>query len=141
MLELRCEITVKGIISNIIILNNIFGPTLCYAPAKCGNLMFHDVSLNVATPIPISKFDTFSSYHSTIGISMYQKSMLPHFIIPCLFTPSFFPFGAFQTDRMTEKILHPLLPKLFFFTERVGPYLQAQLYCYWAGRTMGWMAD
>jgi len=27
----------------------------------------------------------------------------------------------------------------FFFTERVGPYPQAQLY--WAGRTMGWVAD
>ena len=30
-------------------------------------------------------------------------------------TPSFFPFGALQTDRRTEKILHPLLPKFFFF--------------------------
>ena len=27
----------------------------------------------------------------------------------------------------------------FFSTGRVGPYPQAQLY--WAGRTMGWMAD
>ncbi len=27
----------------------------------------------------------------------------------------------------------------FFSTERAGPYPQAQLY--WAGRTMGWMAD
>jgi hypothetical protein len=27
----------------------------------------------------------------------------------------------------------------FFFSERAGPYPQAQLY--WAGRTMGWMAD
>jgi hypothetical protein len=69
---------------------------------------------------------------------MYQKSILPYFIIPYFLTPSFFPFGAFQTDRQnrrTEKILHPLLPKFFFFsTERAGPYPQAQLY--WAGRTM-----
>jgi hypothetical protein len=43
------------------------------------------------------------------------------------------------TDRRTDNILHPLFPKFFFFTERVGPYPQAQLY--WAGRTMGWMAD
>jgi hypothetical protein len=66
---------------------------------------------------------------------MYQKRILPYFIIPYFLTPSYFPFGAFQI----EKILHPLFPKFFFFTERVGPYPQAQLY--WAGRTMGWMAD
>ena len=76
----------------------------------------------------------------TIGISMYQKSILPHFIIPYLFTPSFFPFGVFQRDRRTQKILQPLLPKFyFFFIECTGPYPQAQLY--WAGQTMGWMAD
>ena len=66
---------------------------------------------------------------------MYQKRILPYFIIPYFFTPSFFPFGALRTDN----ILPPLLPKFFFFTERAGPYPQAQLY--WAGRTMGWMAD
>jgi hypothetical protein len=44
-------------------------------------------------------------------------------------TPSFFPFGALRTDRRTEKILHPLLPRwvFFFSTERAGPYPQAQL--------------
>ena len=50
----------------------------------------------------ISKFDTFSSYHivrtriakvtnflpfCTIGISMYQKRILPYFIIPSTFSP------------------------------------------------------
>ena len=76
----------------------------------------------------------------TIGISMYQKRILPYIIIPYFLTPSFFPFGAFRTDRRTDKFQHPLLPKFFFFsTERAGPYPQAQLY--WAGRTMGWMAD
>jgi hypothetical protein len=71
---------------------------------------------------------------------MYQKRILPYFIIPYFFTPSFFPFGAFRTDRRTDNILHPPLPNFFFFsTERAGPYPQAQLY--WAGRTMGWMAD
>jgi hypothetical protein len=67
---------------------------------------------------------------------MYQKRILPYFIIPYFLTPSFFPFKPSQTD----KFQHPLLPKFFFFsTERAGPYPQAQLY--WAGRTMGWMAD
>jgi hypothetical protein len=70
---------------------------------------------------------------------MYQKSILPYFFIPYLFTPSFFPFGEFQTDRQKDRFLHPLFPKFFFFTEHMGPYPQAQLY--WAGRTMGWMAD
>ena len=46
-----------------------------------------------------------------------------------LFTSSLFPFGAYRTD----KILHPLFPKFFFFNERAGPYPKAQLY--WAGRT------
>jgi hypothetical protein len=72
----------------------------------------------------------------TIGISMYQKRILPYFIIPYFLTPSFFPFGALRTDRFQ----HPPIPYFFFFsTERAGPYPQAQLY--WAGRTMGWMAD
>jgi hypothetical protein len=73
----------------------------------------------------------------TIGISIYQKSILPYFIIPYLFTPSFFPFGAFQTDGQ-RKFFTPCYPS-FFFPERAGPYPQAQLY--WAGRTMGWMAE
>jgi len=78
----------------------------------------------------------------TVGISMYQKRIIPYFIIPYLFTPSWFSFGALQTDRQTEKFRHPFHPYvllLFFHWECVGPYPQAQLY--WAGWTMGWMAD
>jgi len=58
----------------------------------------------------------------TIKISMYQKRKV--------------------TDRQTDReISTPLSPYYFFLysTERAGPYPQAQLY--WAGRTMGWMAD
>ncbi len=65
------------------------------------------------------------------------KNVFTLYIIPYLFTPSLFPFEALLTDR---------LPKFFtpcsqsnFFIERVGPYPQAQLY--WAGQTVGWMAD
>ncbi len=32
---------------------------------------------------------------------MYQKRILPYIIIPYFHTPSFFPFGAFQTGRNT----------------------------------------
>jgi hypothetical protein len=56
-------------------------------------------------------------------------------------TPSFFPFGALRMDGRTEGQIStpPVTLLLFFSTERAGPYPQAQLY--WAGRTMGWMAD
>ncbi len=74
----------------------------------------------------------------TIGISMYQKRILPYIIIPYFLTPSFFPFGALQTDGQTT-FFTPRYLSSFFSTERAGPYPQAQLY--WAGRTMGWMAD
>ena len=61
---------------------------------------------------------------------------------PILLFPTFSPQASspLSHHRRTDNILHPLLPKFFFFsTERAGPYPQAQLY--WAGRTMGWMAD
>jgi hypothetical protein len=47
----------------------------------------------------------------TIGISMYQKRILPYIIIPYFLTPSFFPFGALQTDKSQ----HPPIPYFFFF--------------------------
>ena len=49
----------------------------------------------------------------TIGISMYQKSILPYFIIPYLFTPSFFPFGAFRS--VFPFLLTPRYLSSFFF--------------------------
>ncbi len=93
--------------------------------------MFPNVFFNFATAI--SKFDTFSSNHivhtriakvtnflpfCTIGISMYQKRILPYFIIPYLFTPCWFPFGAFQTDRQTDgrtAFFTPCYLSSFFF--------------------------
>jgi len=59
---------------------------------------------------------------------MYQKRILPYFVIPSTYSPqASSPLEHYrQTDRQTEKILHPLLPKFFFFpTERAGPYLPA----------------
>jgi hypothetical protein len=113
--------------------------------------MFRNVSFNFATAI--STFDTFFSYHivraqiakvtnflpfCTIGISMYQKRISPYFIIPSTFSPQ--ASSPLERSGRTEKILHRLFPKFFCFsTKRVGPYPQAQLY--WAGQTMGWMAN
>ena len=76
----------------------------------------------------------------TIGISMYQKRILPYIIIPYFLTPSFFPFGALQTEGQRNLYTPRYLSSFFFpLSARAGPYPQAQLY--WAGRTMGWMAD
>jgi hypothetical protein len=136
--------------------------------------MFRNVSFNFATAI--SKFDTFSSYHivrariakvaasfflfftigismyqklilpylflpfCTIGISMYQKCILPYFIIPSTFSPQ--ASSPLERSRWTEgrtTFFTPRYLSSFFSTEHAGPYPQAQLY--WAGRTMGWMAN
>jgi hypothetical protein len=114
--------------------------------------MFCNVYFNFATAI--SKFDTFSSYHflrtrimkvtnffpfCTIGISMYQKRILPYFIIPSTFSPqASSPLERYrQTEGRTTFFTPSPLPYFFFFsTERAGPYPQAQLY--WAGRTTIW---
>jgi hypothetical protein len=58
---------------------------------------------------------------------MYQKRILPYFIIPYdTFSPQASSSLSHhrRTDRRTDNILHPLLPKFFFFsTERAGPYI------------------
>ncbi len=66
-----------------------------------------------------------------------KKHILAYFIILSTFSPH--ASSPLESSRRTEKILHPLCSKFFFFTERAGPYPQAQLYL--AGRTMGWMAN
>jgi hypothetical protein len=70
---------------------------------------------------------------------MYQKRIFPYFVIPSTFSPqASSPLERYkQTDGQHSS---PLVPYyLFFPTEHAGPYPQAQLY--WAGQTMGWMAD
>jgi hypothetical protein len=103
--------------------------------------MFLNVSFNFATAI--SKYDTFSSYRivrtriakvtnffpfCTIGISMYQKRILPYyFIIPSTFSPQ--ASSPLSHHRQTEgqtNFKGCYLPKFFFFsTERAGPYVPA----------------
>jgi hypothetical protein len=67
---------------------------------------------------------------------MYQKGILPYYN-SLLSHPKLLPLWSDRrTDRRTDNILHPLLPKFFFFpTECTGPYPQAQLY--WAGQLWG----
>jgi len=87
---------------------------------------------------------------------MYQKGILPYFIIPSTFSPqASSPLEHYrktdrqidrqidrQTDRQRKFFTPPLLPKFFFFsTERVGPLPAGAMQLYCAGRTMGWMAD
>ncbi len=49
----------------------------------------------------------------TIGISMHQKRISPYFIIPSTFSPQ--ASSPLERYGQTDKFLHPLLPKLFFF--------------------------
>jgi hypothetical protein len=45
---------------------------------------------------------------------MYQITTLPYTLF-LTYLPRLFSFGAFQTDRLTEKFVHPLFPNSFFF--------------------------
>jgi len=93
-----------------------FQKTCAYATLRqsVANLMFCNVSFNFATAI--SKFDTFTSYHivrtrivkvtnfipfCTIGISMYQKRILPY-IISLFSQPKLLPLWS-VTDRQTDR--------------------------------------
>ncbi len=71
---------------------------------------------------------------------MYQKCILPYFVIPSTFSPQ--AYSLLEHSGWTEgqrNLNTPCYLSSFFSTERAEPYPQAQLY--WAGRTMGWMAD
>jgi hypothetical protein len=57
----------------------------------------------------------------TIGISMYQKRIFLYFIIPYFLTPSFFPFGALQTDGRTTFFTPRYLSSFFFPLSVRGP--------------------
>ena len=111
------------------------------------NLMFHNVSFNLATAI--SKFDTLSIVQYivrkriakvtdflsfcpfgisifpflTIGISMYQKRILPYFIIPSTFSPqSSSPLERYrQTEGQTNFNTPCYLSSFFFPLSARGP--------------------
>ena len=70
-----------------------FSSTIPVTPSLCKTI----VASYVDTNAKVTNFFPFC----TIGISTYQKRILPYIIIPYFLTPSFFPFGAFQTDGRT----------------------------------------
>jgi hypothetical protein len=132
--------------NHILITIKIFNAQTCayatYAPAKCGKFDVSQCFFQFC--YRYSKFDTFFSYHIvrtriakvtnffpfwTIGISMYQKYILPYFIIPSTFSPQ--AYSLFERSRQ-RKFNTPCYLSSFFSTEHAGPYPQAQLY--WAGR-------
>ena len=71
-----------------------FSSTIPVTPSLCKTIVVQYVDTNAK----VTNFFPFC----TIGISMYQKRILPYIIIPYFLTPSFFPFGALRTDRRTE---------------------------------------
>ena len=108
-----------------------FSSTIPLTPSLCKTIVvvpYVDINAKVTNCFPFC----------TIRISMYQKRILPYFIIPSTFSPQ--ASSPLSHHGRTDKSQHPFHPYFFFLsTERAGPYPQAQLY--WAGRTMGWMAD
>jgi hypothetical protein len=52
---------------------------------------------------------------------MYQKRILPYIIIPYFLTPSFFPFGALQTEGQTNLNTPRYLSSFFFPLSARGP--------------------
>jgi hypothetical protein len=110
-----------------------FSSTIPVTPSLCKSIVVPYVNTNAK----VTNFFPFC----TIGISMYQKRILPYFIIPSTFSPqASSPLSHHrQTEGRTNFNTPCYLSSFFFSTERVGPYPQAQLY--WAGQTMGWMAD
>ena len=92
---------------------------LRYAPAKCGKFDVSQRFFQSLLPLSrnltptlrtiirtrIAKVTNFFPF-CTIGISMYQKRILPYFIIPSTFSPQ--ASSPLNHHRRTEKILHPL---------------------------------
>jgi hypothetical protein len=63
-------------------------------------------------------------------------------ILPNTLFPTYLPQADSlleRSRRMDGQHSSPLVSLVLYFAERVEPYPQAQLY--WAGQTMGWMAD
>jgi hypothetical protein len=143
--------------NRILIIIKIFGRHKLVPTLRSGKVwqiwcfsMFLSILL-LATAI--SKFDTFSLYHMYVHesrrwqtFSLFALSELvctkiicyPILLFPLLSHPKLLLFWG-VTDRRTDFNTPCYLHYFLFSTKRAGPYPQAQLY--WAGRTMGWMAD
>ena len=67
----------------------------------------------------------------TIGISMYQQRILPYTLFPT-YLPQAYSLLEHSTRR-TEKILHPLFPKSYFFSLSVRGRNSTGLAELWGG--------
>ena len=81
-----------------------FSSTIPVTPSLCKTIVVPYVDINAK----VTNFFPFC----TIGISMYQKRILPYFIIPSTFSPQ--ASSPLEHSGRTEKSQHPLLPKFFF---------------------------
>jgi hypothetical protein len=94
-----------------------------------------DALMAVLADVCCKTNDSNSQYSSPINVA---AAVNDDQVFPLLSHPKLLPLWSVP-DRRTDKFQHPLYPYFFFFTEHAGPYPQAQLY--WAGQTMGWMAN
>jgi len=90
-----------------------FSSTIPVTPSLCKTIVVPYVDINAK----VTNFFPFC----TIGISMYQKRILPYIIIPYFLTPSFFPFGAFRTEGRTTFFTPCYLSSFFFPLSARGP--------------------
>jgi len=103
-------------------------------------LIYHHPCRHLVTILQPYTVDTFSLYDHSSSICRYQcegdklfpflhyqnyyvpKAYFTLYIIPYLFTPSWFPFRALRTNGLSGCLFHhPLFPKFFFSLSARGP--------------------
>ena len=83
----------------------------CYRYLKIWHLLFvpHPTYTNC-------EGDSLFLPFCTIGISMYQIIILPYTLFLTYLPQAYSPLErSWRTDRLTDKVLHPLFPNSFFF--------------------------
>jgi hypothetical protein len=85
--------------------------TIPLTPSLCKSIVVPYVDTNAK----VTNFFPFC----TNGISMYQKCILPYFIIPSTFSPQ--ASSPLSHHRQTDKSQHPFAPYFFFSLSAWGP--------------------
>jgi len=85
------------------------------------------------------RWQTFSLF-ALSELVCTKNVFYPILLFPLLSHPKLLPLWSVPDGQKDGQISTPPITLVLFFpTECAGPYPQAQLY--WAGRTMGWMAN